>query len=189
MKDFNRGGGGGRFSGPRSFDSNRGARPSDRFGRPAMHSAVCAECGQSCEVPFKPTGDKPVYCNNCFGKKAGFDNNRFERRDSERPSFNRDDRRESARPSFNRDDRGDRSNSASRDGSKQQFDMLNAKLDNILKLLTTKPAADKTFEKAFKKEEDSAIPEIKKLAKKEVKVKKVAAPKKVAKKTVAKKKK
>jgi len=67
--------------------------------------------------------------------------------------------------------------------------MLNAKLDNILKLLTIKPAAGKTFEKAVKKEEDSATPEIKKLAKKEVKVKKVVAPKKVVKKVVAKKKK
>jgi CxxC-x17-CxxC domain-containing protein len=186
MKDFNRGGGG-RFSGPSRFDNNRSARPGDRSGRPSMHSAVCADCGQSCEVPFKPTGDKPVYCSSCFGKKAGFDNSRFERRDSERPSFNRDDRRESARPSFNRDDRGDRSNLASRDGSKQQFDMLNAKLDNILRLLTVKPVIDKTFEKTVK-EEQPIIKEVKKIVK-EVKAKKVVAPKKVAKKTVAKKKK
>lgn len=187
MKDFNRGGEG-RFSGPNRFDNNRGSRSGDRLGRPSMHSAVCAECGQSCEVPFKPTGDKPVYCSSCFGKKSGFENSRFERRDSERPSFNRDDRRESARPSFNRDDRGDRSNSASRDGSKQQFDMLNAKLDSILRLLTAKPASEKTFEKAIK-EEYPVAKEVKKVAKKEVKAKKVVAPKKVVKKAVAKKKK
>jgi CxxC-x17-CxxC domain-containing protein len=25
-----------------------------------MHKAVCAECGKDCEVPFKPSGDRPV---------------------------------------------------------------------------------------------------------------------------------
>lgn len=34
-----------------------------------MHNAICDNCGQSCEVPFRPTGDKPVYCKNCFRKK------------------------------------------------------------------------------------------------------------------------
>jgi CxxC-x17-CxxC domain-containing protein len=38
------------------------------FGRPAMHQATCAKCGQQCEVPFKPTGDKPVYCRECYKK-------------------------------------------------------------------------------------------------------------------------
>ena len=33
-----------------------------------MHKATCAECGKSCEVPFRPSGDKPVYCSNCFSK-------------------------------------------------------------------------------------------------------------------------
>jgi len=36
--------------------------------RTSMHKAVCDKCGKSCEVPFKPTGDKPVYCSDCFGK-------------------------------------------------------------------------------------------------------------------------
>jgi CxxC-x17-CxxC domain-containing protein len=35
-----------------------------------MHKAICSECGEQCEVPFKPTGDKPVLCNNCFESKA-----------------------------------------------------------------------------------------------------------------------
>jgi CxxC-x17-CxxC domain-containing protein len=59
----------GRFSGPsRSRDSSsRGD-----FGRPRrnsrleMTSVVCAKCGKSCEVPFKPSSDKPVYCRICF---------------------------------------------------------------------------------------------------------------------------
>lgn len=174
MKDFNRGGEG-RFSGPNRFDNNRGSRSGDRLGRPSMHSAVCAECGQSCEVPFKPTGDKPVYCSSCFGKKSGFENSRFERRDSERPSFRRDER-------------GDRGGSVSHNDNKQQFEMLNAKLDSILRLLTSKPAGDKSFEKIVK-EEYPVAKEVKKVAKKEVKAKKVVAPKKVVKKAVAKKKK
>ena len=45
-------GGGGYSSGPRE-----------------MHKATCAECKQECEVPFKPSGDRPVYCKECFSKR------------------------------------------------------------------------------------------------------------------------
>ncbi len=31
-----------------------------------MHSATCATCGKSCQVPFRPNGAKPVYCSDCF---------------------------------------------------------------------------------------------------------------------------
>lgn len=37
-----------------------------REGRPEMFSVVCDECGSGCQVPFKPTGDRPVYCSDCF---------------------------------------------------------------------------------------------------------------------------
>lgn len=48
------GGGGGGFGG----------------GRPReMHKATCSECKQECEVPFKPSGDRPVYCKSCFAKR------------------------------------------------------------------------------------------------------------------------
>ncbi len=41
-------------------------------GRPReVHKAVCAECKQECEVPFKPSGDRPVYCKACFAKRKG----------------------------------------------------------------------------------------------------------------------
>lgn len=36
--------------------------------RPELHKATCADCGQECEVPFKPRGDRPVYCRQCFPK-------------------------------------------------------------------------------------------------------------------------
>ena len=34
-----------------------------------MHTAVCAECKQECQVPFKPDGTRPVYCRECYAKK------------------------------------------------------------------------------------------------------------------------
>ncbi len=35
-----------------------------------MHKAVCSECKKDCEVPFKPTAGKPIYCKECYAKKA-----------------------------------------------------------------------------------------------------------------------
>lgn len=34
-----------------------------------MFSVICAECGKEAQVPFKPRGEKPVYCSDCFSKK------------------------------------------------------------------------------------------------------------------------
>jgi CxxC-x17-CxxC domain-containing protein len=39
----------------------------DSFER-EMHKAVCADCGKECEVPFKPTEGRPVYCRDCYSK-------------------------------------------------------------------------------------------------------------------------
>lgn len=49
------GGGGGRPSG------GRGPRPGVQ-----MYDAVCSQCGSPTQVPFQPTGIRPVYCRNCF---------------------------------------------------------------------------------------------------------------------------
>jgi len=39
------------------------------FGQPReMHEATCADCGAKCEVPFKPTEGRPVYCKDCYPK-------------------------------------------------------------------------------------------------------------------------
>jgi len=56
-----------RFSDRGQSGSFRNNKPS--FGPREMHKAVCAECNQECEVPFKPTEGKPVYCRECFRKK------------------------------------------------------------------------------------------------------------------------
>ncbi len=34
-----------------------------------MHKTTCGDCGKECEVPFKPSGDRPVYCKECFSKR------------------------------------------------------------------------------------------------------------------------
>lgn len=50
---------------------NRGFRRD--FGGPReMHKATCSECGTECEVPFKPTEGKPVFCKECYRKKKKF---------------------------------------------------------------------------------------------------------------------
>ncbi len=50
------GSGGGYSSGGGGYD--RGPRE--------MFSATCSSCGREAQVPFQPTGSKPVYCSDCF---------------------------------------------------------------------------------------------------------------------------
>lgn len=102
MRSFNRGGG--RSFGRRDF-GGRGDRP--------MFKTVCSNCGNECEVPFRPTTGKPVYCSNCF-EKVGSGRGGSVR--SESPSFQA--------PVF--------------DQNKGQFEALNTKLDKILSLLEPK---------------------------------------------------
>ena len=56
-------GGGGGGGGARSFSGDGGRRE--------MHSAVCAECGKEAQVPFVPSGERPVYCRDCYSKSSG----------------------------------------------------------------------------------------------------------------------
>jgi CxxC-x17-CxxC domain-containing protein len=58
---------------PRRCTHCRGARKSqqrgygDSYGAAReIHPAVCAQCGRDTMVPFRPRGDKPVYCSDCF---------------------------------------------------------------------------------------------------------------------------
>jgi hypothetical protein len=96
------------------------------------------------------------------------------------------------------------SSSASLDSYKKQFEMLNNKLDNILKILSPKTASEKKIEavkpviKEVKKAVEIVKPvtkEVKKIVTKKAEVKKVVAPKKAVvakkpdKKVAAKKKK
>jgi len=53
-----------------------------------MHKTICADCGKNCEVPFRPSAGRPVYCKECFTarKKNGTFNPRGDNRPKEIPS-------------------------------------------------------------------------------------------------------
>lgn len=67
MGNFNRGerSGGGRSFGDRRSFNNRGT------DRPTLYKTICSKCGKDCEVPFRPTGSKPVFCRDCFRDNGG----------------------------------------------------------------------------------------------------------------------
>ncbi len=90
------GGGRGFGGGGRSFGGGGG---SGFGGRPTMHKATCDECGNRCEVPFKPTGDRPVLCSECFEvSKGGSGNRNFEKRGGGKSDgYGFDDRRRTHR--------------------------------------------------------------------------------------------
>jgi len=52
--------------GDRNFQGSRGGG----FNRPQKQSfkAVCSECSADCDLPFKPSEGRAVYCRNCFQK-------------------------------------------------------------------------------------------------------------------------
>jgi CxxC-x17-CxxC domain-containing protein len=56
---YNRGGSSG------GYGRDRGNRR-DNFQE--KFDVVCDSCGKECQVPFKPTSSKPVYCDDCFKK-------------------------------------------------------------------------------------------------------------------------
>jgi len=58
-------------------------------GRAEMHAATCSDCGKGCEVPFRPTGERPVYCRDCFASNMPPRDERAPRRDfgSDRKPF------------------------------------------------------------------------------------------------------
>lgn len=98
----------------RGRDSGRrGSFGADR----EMFKTVCSKCGKDCEVPFRPTGSKPVYCRDCFRSMGGPDSRRSDDRGSRKSSF---------------DNRSVESNNSQNRG---QFEAINTKLDQILKLL------------------------------------------------------
>lgn len=52
------GGGGGGARGPRQSSAQ-------------MYDAVCSNCGKETQVPFQPTGSRPVFCRDCFNAQKG----------------------------------------------------------------------------------------------------------------------
>jgi CxxC-x17-CxxC domain-containing protein len=61
---------GGYSSGGYGGDSYGGGYGGGR-GQREMHEATCSSCGNVARVPFRPRGDKPVYCSDCFSQQRG----------------------------------------------------------------------------------------------------------------------
>ncbi|MEK7534232.1 MAG: CxxC-x17-CxxC domain-containing protein [Patescibacteria group bacterium] len=139
-----------------AFNRDNRSRGGRDFGRERqMFKATCSNCGKECEVPFKPTGSKPVYCRDCFRTMGG-------------SSFSRRDDRGSSRPNFDNSNRG-----SSYPQYKEQFETLNVKLDKILKLLNPeKPVEAPKVVTEPKAEKVSKTVEKEKPAKKKTKPKK-----------------
>jgi len=137
----NRSGGGGYRRGFQGRDSVRRE----------MYKAVCDECGKECEVPFKPSGNKPVYCSKCFEKRNGGNSRRSSRKRFGESSF------------------GKRDNTNKQ--LLEQVSSLNVKLDRILKVIEMntikETVAKKTAVKKFVSK-DKKI-EKKKVSKKRIK--------------------
>lgn len=101
----------------------------DRQSDREMFSVVCTTCKKDCQVPFKPTGSKPVLCSDCFEKKNP-------RRDGGRDRRG-GDRRGGDRGRGGRDRDGGAMNNRS-EHYDMEFEKLHKKLDKILALLTPK---------------------------------------------------
>lgn len=122
-------------------DRSGGWKPRKSFGsrefgdreKPEMFQTVCSECGNECEVPFKPNGRKPVFCRSCF-KKDEFDEGGSDRRDYGRDNY---DKPRFEKPRFEKPAYKEQGQSGLRpvENYKAQFEMLNFKMDMILKAL------------------------------------------------------
>ena len=81
--------GGSRFN--RNDNGSRFNRGSEDNQSRETYKATCGDCGNECQIPFKPKYDRPVYCKKCFQdhkpqERSG--DSRFNRG----PSYGRNDR-------------------------------------------------------------------------------------------------
>ncbi len=198
MRDFNgRNNSRGRDSG-RRFDNRDNRREQQE-----MHKVICDKCGVSCEVPFKPSSDKPIFCSDCFREKNNSGS-------SPRPDFRKSSRQGNGdreffkatcadcgvacevpfRPTngkavycsvcFEKQEGGNKDTKSSSNNASQfdkQFKILNDKLDEILKHFSPTPVknndATKKKEVSIKKEKAVAKPKtVKKVVEKKVAKKK-----------------
>jgi len=126
-----------RFGDKKSFGSKfSGGR--DRTGRPErrmeLFPAVCFECKRNCEVPFRPTGDKPVYCLDCFNKQPHVPGRNSMPSDRSREDFRRDTRSQQ-RESQPQPEPMRAQNDGSMDLIRRQLGALEIKVNRILELV------------------------------------------------------
>ncbi len=70
------------FRGNRDSGNGFGDRRRETGTKLEMTRVTCSSCGQKCEVPFKPTSTKPVYCRECFENGGkGSSNDKLSSRD------------------------------------------------------------------------------------------------------------
>lgn len=74
------------FGGGKSFGAKRGFGRKDGEER-EMFDAVCSNCGNDCQVPFKPNGKTPILCKACFAKSKGDEEGGGRQFGGERRSF------------------------------------------------------------------------------------------------------
>ncbi|MBI1933318.1 MAG: hypothetical protein HYS24_12350 [Ignavibacteriales bacterium] len=142
------------FSGSKRTDrkKNFGQRVGRDFERsserPLMHRATCDHCGKDCEVPFKPTSGKPIYCSSCFDKNQNRDQKKFgyERADKK---FGGGDLR---KKDYNSENVGNSEH------LKKEIAQLNGKLDKILDILNA-GLNNTNYQKDFEAESEMPIPE------------------------------
>lgn len=118
----------GGFGGSQRGGFGGGQRGGFRGPKP-MHPAVCSQCGNDCQVPFRPNGLKPVQCQDCFRpEEGGFSNGRDRAREfDERPrAFASRGERSAPAP---------RPAAPSNDEVVRQLKQLNEKMDELLDIV------------------------------------------------------
>lgn len=126
MRDFNDRRSYGPPRGGRRFGNNN--RRGGGFGRDndrQMHDATCAECGTACQVPFFPTGSKPVFCSDCFEHQSVGGSDRSDR---DRSSF--------SRPSYAEKRSFTTSRAPQHNGDSKKLDMIIEKLDQLISIMS-----------------------------------------------------
>jgi len=114
-----------RSGGEKRFGGRGGSSRNRDHGPVTMYPAVCDKCGKPCEVPFKPTSGKPVYCSACFEGKKETGDNRGGSRFSQK-SYG------SYKSPIKSDFRSDTSKE-NNDEIKKQLEILNGKMDLLIK--------------------------------------------------------
>jgi CxxC-x17-CxxC domain-containing protein len=61
----------------RPFDQSRHndrGREGQGFRDRTLYKIICADCNKQCEIPFKPSPDRPAYCKECFSRRKNSSN-------------------------------------------------------------------------------------------------------------------
>jgi CxxC-x17-CxxC domain-containing protein len=56
----------------KAVSGDRGGARGGGYGRREMFKATCSQCGGVAELPFQPSGDRPVYCRDCFATRSSY---------------------------------------------------------------------------------------------------------------------